>query len=207
MLSILFLLMLTSRKTHTTHPTHRGTQAGTGGGEGVQSCFLMTSIFLEAQSGGEVKRSGCSFFGTNLLLLNRARHWIKPKLWFYKLQRICNIFCCCCSENWEKEIVVPWEIKSFIATGPRALHCNLIFSASLRDPGTPEISETTSNYFTRRLGKLVPAYPSEKEGRGVDCMQLTLWGNLVPFNMLYPWPLGETVHGLKASHFFCCAGE
>lgn len=56
----------------------------------------------------------------------------------------------------------------------QALRCNLIFSASLRDPGTPEISETTSNYFTRRLGKLVPAYPSEKEDRGVDCMQLTL---------------------------------
>lgn len=49
-----------------------------------------------------------------------------------------SITWCCCSENWGKEIAVPWEINSMISTGASALECNLIFSASLRDPGTPE---------------------------------------------------------------------
>ena len=61
-----------------------------------------------------------------------------------------------------------------ISAEPRGLHCNLIFSASLRDPGTPETSETTSNYFTGRFDKLDPAYSSEKEGRVVNRTLLTL---------------------------------
>lgn len=60
MLSILSLLMWTSCETHIHHPPprpphtqrHRG---DSGGGRGVQSCFLMSSIFLEAQGGGELK--------------------------------------------------------------------------------------------------------------------------------------------------------
>lgn len=57
MLSIRSPLMWTSYETHihTLPPPTQRHSGDIGGGRGVQSCFLMSSVFLEAQGGGELK--------------------------------------------------------------------------------------------------------------------------------------------------------
>ena len=118
------------------------------------------------------------------------RHWIKQKLWFYKLQRICHISLSLFQEFGKRNCGAV-KVKSLLLAEPRSLHCNLIFSVLLGDPETPGVSEITSNYFTGRthqLDRFDPAYPSEREGGSMDCVQLSLCVILISFHVLHPWP-------------------